>query len=172
MKVQRYSRRPYRVLLWVLAVAAVLARFYWMQQQPSADPEPLGEGVYTVDEVIDGDTLRIGGAPIRLIGVDCPELRGANSEPERWSREATRFTEAFVASGEARLRFDRERIDQYDRYLAYVYVGDELLNEQLVRAGLARARLHYHYSDTMKRLLRKAEEDAKARAVGLWSQQP
>ena len=37
-----------------------------------------------------------------------------------------------------RLVFDAERRDVYGRLLAYVYVGDEFVNAELVRRGYAR----------------------------------
>ena len=36
-----------------------------------------------------------------------------------------------------RLEFDVQRRDQYRRTLAYVYVGDTMLNAELVRQGYA-----------------------------------
>lgn len=37
-----------------------------------------------------------------------------------------------------RLQFDLERIDPFGRTLAYVWLGDELFNETLVREAYAR----------------------------------
>ena len=54
-----------------------------------------------------------------------------------------------------RLTFSLERKDRHDRFLAFVWNGDVMLNEELVRAGLAQARLDYRYSGTMKRRLRE-----------------
>jgi len=47
-----------------------------------------------------------------------------------------------------------------------------MLNEELVRAGLAHARLDYRYSGTMKRRLADAQDEARAAGRGLWSSQP
>lgn len=74
-------------------------------------------------------------------------------------------------------KFDKERIDRYDRFLAYVWYVDPdseeslLLNEELLRAGLAWARLGYSYSDAMKRRFRAAELEAKGAKRGIWSKQ-
>ena len=38
-----------------------------------------------------------------------------------------------------KLSFGNERLDDYGRYLAFVWDGDKMLNEELVRAGLARS---------------------------------
>lgn len=59
--------------------------------------------------------------------------------------------------------------DQYDRFLAFVWNGDVLLNEELVRAGLAQAKLGYRYSGAMKNRLAKAQDDARQARRGIWS---
>ena len=70
-----------------------------------------------------------------------------------------------------RLSFDRERVDHYGRFLAYVWVGDEMLNEALLRAGLARYEPQFRYSESIKRRFRQAEQDAKREGLGIWSRE-
>ncbi len=149
---------------------AVLARI-WFGYGGAAPPEALQPGVYTVRRVVDGDTLLLANeARVRLIGVDTPEIAGPNHPaPQPWSRQASDFTRRFLAGGAVRLSFDRERVDRYGRFLAYVWVDDRLLNEELLLAGLARARLNFHFGEAMKRRFRQAEGQAKAERVGLWS---
>jgi endonuclease YncB( thermonuclease family) len=91
-------------------------------------------------------------------------------EPE--GPEATAFTKDFVArAGQSvRLTFGLERKDRHDRFLAFVWNGDVMLNEQLVQAGLAHARLNYRYSGPMKRRLAAAEKEARAAKRGIWSE--
>ena len=58
--------------------------------------------------------------------------------------------------------------DQFNRPLAYVYVGGKLLNEELVRKGLAHQYTHrgtYKHRDA----LRAAEKEAREGGVGMWS---
>jgi len=102
-----------------------------------------------------------------LLGIDCPESVKPNHPVEPWGPEATEFTKRFVAGGTVRLQFDRRRIDQYDRYLAYVFVGEQMLNEELVRAGLARVSTFRGDSQSMARRFRAAEEEAKLRSQGI-----
>ena len=74
-----------------------------------------------------------------------------------------------------RLGFDNEREDQYGRSLAYIWYNDPtggqelLLNEELIRAGLAKALLRFPYSESMKRRFRAAESEARSSKRGLWS---
>ncbi len=129
---------------------------------------------------MDGDTLIVRdpdatdpavrsprGVRLRLLGIDCPESVKPNHPVEPWGPEATEFTKRFVAGGTVRLQFDRRRIDQYDRYLAYVFVGEQMLNEELVRAGLARVSTFRGDSQSMARRFRAAEEEAKLRSQGI-----
>jgi len=165
-----YRRRRALAVLLVLA-ALVLVRL-WQQDPSRAPPETLDEGTYRVERVVDGDTLLLAnGARVRLQGVDTPETVKPNHPVEPFGPEATEFTRRFVAGGNGtvRLQFDRERLDKYGRFLAYVWVGDRMLNEELVRAGLATAELGYRYSSAMKTRFRRAEEEAKDAARGIWS---
>lgn len=155
---RRYPTRGIVLLL----VLVVLAAFRLAHHQ----------GEPHVQRVVDGDTLLLtDGTRIRLIGADTPETVKRDSPVEAFGPEATEFTEQFVArdGGRVRLEYDRERVDRYGRTLAYVYVGDEMLNEELIRHGLATAQTQYNYSRVMKDRFRRAEEEAKAAGLGLWS---
>ena len=156
------------------AVVVVLLALVWRYfSAPPGPPEVLAEGLYEVQRVVDGDTLLLANhARVRLIGADTPETVKPNHPVEPWGPEASEFSRQFVAGRQVRLELDRERVDKYGRFLAYVWVGDRMLNEELIRAGLARAELQYHYSTSMKTRFRRAEADAKSAGRGIWSGQP
>lgn len=82
--------------------------------------------------------------------------------------EATSRLNALVEEKKIRLRFDEERRDADGRLLAYVFVGDTFANEELVRAGLAYARLTTANDRFSERLLAAQAEAHKARR-GVWS---
>jgi micrococcal nuclease len=172
-------RRPYwrdiRTHWYWIAFAALLIA-QWLMLPPLAPrptgPESLEEGIHEVRRVVDGDTLLLeSGARVRLEGVDTPETVRENHPVEPWGPEASQYTKDFVreAGGRVRLTFGNERVDDYGRFLAFVWHGDRLLNEELVRAGLARAQLQWRYSTTMKRRFRLAEDEARAAQRGIWS---
>lgn len=163
-------RRPLVIAALFLLVA--LLRLLASDGGHSAGPEGLSEGNYRVERVVDGDTLVLdGGARVRLIGADTPETVKPNHPVEPFGPEATAFTKRFVADAGmvVRLQMDRERKDRFDRFLAYVFDGNRMLNEELIRAGLASARTDFNYSSTMKRRFRKAEEEARSAGRGIWS---
>jgi micrococcal nuclease len=170
------SRRRYRApaapgaILGGLFLLLVAWRIWQETNRTVNLPSTLDERQYDVERVVDGDTLLLANrARIRLIGVDTPETVKPEHAVEPWGPEATQFTRQFVAAGHVRLQFDKERLDRYDRFLAYVWVENRMLNEELVRAGLARVELEYNYSPAMKTRFRRAEAAARAARVGIWS---
>jgi endonuclease YncB( thermonuclease family) len=164
---RRFRRRRYVAWSVFLIVLFLVFVRLWIDWRQPAAPDVIGEGVYQVVYVFDGDTLRLaGGAKVRLIGIDTPELGDA---PERWAAEATSFTREFLRGGQVWLRFDRERIDSYGRFLAYAYVNDQMLNEALLREGLARARTDFNYNERYKRIFREAQSAAQQAGRGIWS---
>ncbi|MFV2065855.1 MAG: thermonuclease family protein [Pirellulales bacterium] len=152
-----------------LFVAYLLFRVWYVARTPVTH-DALDAGSHRIARVVDGDTLLLmNGARVRLQGVDTPETVKPAHPVEAWGPEATAFTRRFVSGGYVRLEFDRERLDRHGRFLAYVWVDRRMLNEELVRAGLARAEPRYRYSDAMKRRFLRAEAEAKVAGRGIWS---
>lgn len=165
---RRFQRRHPAAALVVLLLLVLLASRGWLDSQPA--PSAIDGELWRVQRVVDGDTLLMqGGTRVRLIGVDTPETKKENHPVEPWGPEATAFAEQFVAGGDVRLTYDGQRRDQYGRTLAYVWVDDRLLNEELIRAGLGRATLQYPFSGEMKQRFREAQEHARRQRLGIWS---
>lgn len=172
---RRFSFRRRRGTVILLLLVLLVAVRVWQNRRSPPAPESLVEGTYAVERVIDGDTLLLANrARVRLIGVDAPESVRPDHPVEPFGPEAADFTRRFIdeAGGEVRLQFDLERQDRYERFLAYVYAGDVMLNEALIRAGLATAETGFRYSASKKTLFRRAEEEAKAACRGIWSDRP
>ena len=166
---ERLVRRALPILL--LLIIAGLQAWRGCSAEQAVVPENLPAGEYPLRRVVDGDTLLLrDGRRVRLMGVDTPETVKEDTPVQPWGPEATQFTREFTAGGNLRLQFDRERLDQYGRYLAYVWVGDRMLNEELLRAGLARWEPGYHYSPAMKTRFRKAQREAQEAHRGIWSE--
>jgi len=53
-----------------------------------------------------------------------------------------------------------------------VFLADKMLNEELVRAGLAHVLAYPGDSESMTRRLRAAEQEARQSRRGIWSEQP
>lgn len=95
--------------------------------------------------VYDGDTFRVYLAcnyrvfcksiPIRVRGVDCPEIKGGSAETKALAKQAKTFTKTFLKSGKILLRNCGR--DKYFRLLCDVKVNGQSLGEELIKAGHA-----------------------------------
>jgi endonuclease YncB( thermonuclease family) len=89
--------------------------------------------------IIDGDTLEIHGARIRLWGVDAPEssqlCRGEDSLQYRCGAQAANDLDAFIAKRP--VNCTPITLDRYGRTVATCSVDGADLGEWLVRNGLA-----------------------------------
>ena len=99
------------------------------------------DAVVPVLRVIDGDTIEVefDGAveSVRYIGINTLERDDPREEIRALARAASAANARLVEGRRVRLEFDVERRDRYQRLLAYVWVGDTLINELLVRQGHA-----------------------------------
>ncbi len=124
-----------------------------------------------VVEVVDGDTARmlVGGdeESVRYIGIDAPESAIPGHEPECFGKAATRVNRRLVAGELVRLRFGRERRDDYGRLLAYVHAGATFVNAELIRRGYART-LKIAPNDDRAPLFARLQQRAANAGRGLW----
>ncbi len=99
------------------------------------------ERTYEVLRVIDGDTIEVDfegrREPVRYIGIDSPEPSDSRAAVRELADRATDANRSLVGGRRVRLEFDVQRRDRYGRLLAYVWVGDTLVNGALVAAGVA-----------------------------------
>ncbi len=176
--VVRRSRPRSSALAALVLLIIVGLRFLEEQQRPGPAPAPApvpqgppvsGETA-RVQRVVDGDTLLLENrVRIRLIGVNTPETKAEGRPVEPWGPEASAFTEQMVGGRLVTLEYDRERVDDYGRTLAYVYVDGVMLNEALIEAGLSPAVLRHPYRADRKKQFQAAEARAKAKQLGIWS---
>ena len=126
-----------------------------------------------VQQVIDGDTVQLGdGQMVRYIGIDAPEVRrhvGGEwvMDPEPFAQAATEANRQLVEGQRVRLEYDAQTHDRYGRLLAYVYVGEQMVNEALVADGYAHVLTippNVRYAEQFRLL---ANEARRARR-GLW----
>ncbi|MEX0727041.1 MAG: thermonuclease family protein [Planctomycetaceae bacterium] len=122
-----------------------------------------------VERVVDGDTLLLEtGERVRLIGVDTPETKHPDRPVELFGLEAAEFVQRRVEGRTVELRFDRERFDPYQRLLAYVYIDEECLNEEIIRAGYSKAITRFPYRSSQKIVFIAAENEARKAKRKIW----
>ncbi len=87
---------------------------------------------------VDGDTIRLGGERIRILGLDAPETHQACCRAERrLGDRATERLRELLASGDVRIERG-PRPDKYRRTLAVVTVDGRDVAAILISEGLAR----------------------------------
>ena len=99
----------------------------------------------SLSSVYDGDTFKVylscrypifcKSIPVRVRGVDCPEMRGGTEETKAAAKAAKRFTKDFLKSGKILLRNCGR--DKYFRLLCDVKVNGKNLAEELINNGHA-----------------------------------
>ncbi|MTJ06937.1 thermonuclease family protein [Anabaena sp. UHCC 0204] len=126
-----------------------------------------------VARVVSGQSLEVLGmeeqtnliSPVRLIGLDAPDLRQTP-----WGEDGKKLLETLMggANQTVNLEFDFEAKDQFNRTLAYVWKDQVLLNEEVVKQGYALfvARSPNHKYDQR---LERAQQWARIMGKGIWN---
>lgn len=125
--------------------------------------------------VVDGDTVDIDvlgtRERVRLIGIDTPETKKADTPVECYGPEAASYTQSLLPPGTlVRLERDVEPRDVYGRLLAYVYRADDgtFVNLAIIANGYARLLTippNVAHTDAFVAANRAARESGS----GLWS---
>jgi endonuclease YncB( thermonuclease family) len=122
-----------------------------------------------VKMVYDGDTVLLStGEQVRYLAVDAPEIDHKGDKGSDFlAHEARELNVRLVQGRPVRLEFDQERKDHHGRLLAYVFLQNgDMINQVLVRRGLARVLLkppNLKYSS----LVLDAQRQAMAERVGI-----
>jgi endonuclease YncB( thermonuclease family) len=150
---RRTFRNPLGMVVTLAAIVAIAVVFGLL-----LPPEPAVTGRASA---VDGDTLRISGARIRLLGLDAVEhdqtCLDAKAAEWQCGREARSFLDSVVDGGTTTCV--SEGRDQYRRILAHCSTNAVDLGEQVVRAGWAVADLEYGF----------ALAEARLNGRGIWS---
>jgi len=171
----------------IILIAVVAAGQWTVSQRKSSVSRPIAGGeLHRVAYVYDGDTIKLDtGERVRLIGIDTPESHDnpkLSRDIERrhssrkaqlaMGKKAAEFTRSLLQGQEVRLEFDVERLDRYQRSLAYVYLADgTFVNEVIIRQG-------YAYPLTIPPNVRHADQfkewfdEAREQNRGLWGASP
>ncbi|MDO8451581.1 MAG: thermonuclease family protein [bacterium] len=122
-----------------------------------------------VTRVIDGDTIELSdGRRVRYIGMDTPETVDPRQGVECYGKEAAEENSRIVLGKKILLEKDVTDVDRFGRYLRYVYVGDIMANESLVRNGYASVST-FPPDVRYQSLFIESEREAQENGRGLWS---
>lgn len=159
-----FGRRPHG---FALATGIVLAAFVGACDGDDDEVSRCGPTKAVVARIIDGDTVELDtGETVRYLMIDTPE--STNGADDCWGQDAKLANAEFVEGKEVRLEYDVECTDIYGRLLAYVSVGDRVINELMVERGHACV-LHIppNGEDVIDTYL-SLESTARAAGRGVW----
>lgn len=119
----------------------------------------------TAEFIMDEETVKV-----RFLAVNTPEIAHGSVAAEDFGNDASNFTCSLLENASViELEQDNEsdEYDKYGRYLAWVFVDDSLLQEDLIENGLAKvAYLYGDYKYTS--ILEEKEIIAQNNKIGLW----
>ena len=129
---------------------------------------------YEVERVIDWDTIVILSnnklTKIRLLGINTPEIdQKISTNSECFAFPAKDYLNNLLLGKVISLEFDESQwtYDKYWRLLAYIYLGNININQQMISKWYAREYLYdkpYKYMSVFQ----KSESDAKNLNLWLW----
>lgn len=123
-------------------------------------PELPNNSLKLVIKIIDGDTFLIeGGYSVRILGIDADERGYPCYEV------AKKRLEELVLNKEVKLEKGNEDLDQYCRYLRYVFVDDKNVSLELVKEGVALAYISPKEGKYQKEII-EAEREARENKIG------
>ena len=144
---KKYTKKQAK--FWAAVLAAAALAFIQQPGKPVADTDALTDAAalrdVSVASVYDGDTFKINlncslavyceKVPVRVLGVDCPEIKGKTKREKALAQKAKAFTKEFLQSGPVSLT-DCSR-DKYFRLLCAVTNGQgQNLAEELIKRDL------------------------------------
>lgn len=123
------DRKKQIQILILLIFLVIVINYEWMDSWLINSLED--NKLVKIDRVIDGDTVKVNGTSIRLLGINAPE------KGEIYSEEATKFLEQEVWNKKVRLEYGKDKTDLYGRELAYLISEGQNINLKLVEQGFA-----------------------------------
>ncbi|MEU8000466.1 thermonuclease family protein [Catellatospora sp. NPDC049111] len=195
---QTGRKREYRAtLFWLVVLVLAAGGWLWYaygrpgtppsaataSPSPSARPTgpPAGAQPVRVDFPLDGDSLQVTAdqpgpvidvtepVQVRLLGIDAPELHGADGSPQCWADTARAELRRLAPNG-SRLWLlpDEQRLDPYGRRLVYAWTTDgRFVNGELAARGAVRE-LAIRPNLAFQQDLHDAVEQARTERRGLW----
>ncbi|OCQ92481.1 nuclease [Oscillatoriales cyanobacterium USR001] len=127
--------------------------------------------ILKVERVVNGQTIEIAGfanqtpilEQVRLMGIEAPDLK-----QQPWGQAAQQKLEELIDGKQVLLETDTQDKDQFDRQVAYLWQGEILLNEQLIKEGYALVTTRSPNTKYQQRLA-NAQEWARIMGRGIWN---
>jgi endonuclease YncB( thermonuclease family) len=160
-------------LIAAIFLAVFSAVAYNITQEPSTPNAPtqnidakLEHSFSGKISVIDGDSIRVGENEVRLMGIDAPEYKQTCFDAKNIEYSCGKISREFL------LNFANQKDgvchyhqkDKYNRFLAKCYIGEVVINEEIVKNGMA---VIYNFGNGDPKL-DELELQAKNNHLGIW----
>ena len=126
---------------------------------------------------VDGDTANVilndKKIKIRFLAIDTPETKHPTIGSEPFGKEASEYTcNKLTNAKKIEIEYDdnSDKTDKYDRHLVWVWVDNYLLQDEIIKEGLAEVAYlygNYKYTGTLE----DHQTIAKVNKKGIWSKQ-
>lgn len=160
-------------LVAVLSISSVVILGIFISVPSVANPpqeqgDLPSKGPFRIKQVLDGDTIVLSnGEAVRLIGVDAPEINHPGIPAQKFGKESKEFLRRLTEGYHCTLEFEPGNLrDRYGRLLAYVFVGNQLVNAEMIRHGYAYVYTRFPFKRQAEFLTLEAE--ARKTRSGLW----
>lgn len=126
-------------------------------------------------KAVDGDTAKLKyegkTETFRFLLIDTPETKHPRVGKQPFGQEASdRTAELLKNANKIEVEFDvGQKQDKYHRYLAYIYVDGKMVNDILVKEGLAKVGYVYPPNTRYLAKLEKSQKAAQKAKLGIWS---
>lgn len=118
----------------------------------------------TVRRVLNGDLIQLkDGSKVRYLGVEAPAI----GQP--YHVETMSANKRWVEGKEVRLQYGLQERDAKGLWLAYVFVDGIMVNEEIVREGMAIVASVQNEEEYLSDLL-QAEKEAQEKKRGVWAE--
>lgn len=176
-EVRKILPRKLKPIAPVFIVLAIVFFTLFISRSNTAPSQPVLSNSYSVDRVVDGDTIVVSRPSeseqkVRLIGINSPESVDPRRAVQCYGKEASDYLKLLLTGKQVTLVSDASQSDRdkYDRLLRYVFLDTENINQRMIADGYA---YEYTYDVPYKYQLdfKSAQNNAEINRLGLWSKQ-
>jgi micrococcal nuclease len=157
-----------RAVSRVLLACVLLLQIAPAWSQEPGRPRSLPAAVV---KIVSGDTIHVfvnGDVErVRYIGVASPDPGDGAQPGDPLGREALHFNRGLTNAKNVRLELDVQERDPEGRLLAYVWLGDVMVNAELIGHGLGQVPAGGPNVRHQEELLRR-QEQARSAKLGIW----
>lgn len=119
-----------------------------------------------IAKVTDGDSIKVENYRVRLLGIDAPELKQNCFDAQNQSYKCGEKSREFLINlaDEKSVNCVYNGKDIYDRYLAYCFIGEVSINNEILKNGHG---VIYNFRQASREEI-ELEKSAKNKKLGIW----